>query len=123
MFVTFERTEKKTHFASLNEKDISDNRKFLHTIKPFPSDKIRSRESLILVEKDKTIIYRRRSSLSLKNLEISTYNAADKLHHKFSNHSTLQAIIKYGNHPSIDAIKRHFKHIASSYFSKVGLKT
>lgn len=48
--------KKKTHFASLNEKDISDNRKFWHTIKPFLSDKMRSRESLILVEKDKAII-------------------------------------------------------------------
>ena len=39
------RKEKKEYFARLNEKDIIDNRKFWHTVKPFLSDKVKSRGS------------------------------------------------------------------------------
>ena len=37
--VSLLRKEKKEYFARLNEKDITDNRKFWHTVKPFLSDK------------------------------------------------------------------------------------
>ena len=43
------RKEKKEYFAKVNEKDITDNRKFWHTVKPFLSDKVKSRETIILV--------------------------------------------------------------------------
>ena len=42
------RKEKKEYLAKINEKDISDNRKFWQTVKPFISDKIKSKESIIL---------------------------------------------------------------------------
>ena len=37
------------------EKDITDNRKFWHTVKPFFSENIKSREIIVLIEKGKTI--------------------------------------------------------------------
>ena len=43
------RKEKKEYFAKLNEKDITDNRKFWHTIEPFFSDIVKSRETITLV--------------------------------------------------------------------------
>ena len=41
------------YFANLNEKDITDNRKFWDTVKPFFSEKFKSRESIALIEKGK----------------------------------------------------------------------
>ena len=55
----------------------------------------------------------------VKNLEIAAYNVGDTLHHKLSNHPTLQVIRKYRNHPNIDTIQRHFKYNANFYFRKI----
>ena len=53
IIVSLLRKEKKEYFARLNEKDITDNRKFWHTVKPFLSDKVKSREAIILVDNEK----------------------------------------------------------------------
>ena len=50
--VSLLRKEKEEYFARLNEKDITDNRKFWHTTKPFLSDKVKSREAIILVDNE-----------------------------------------------------------------------
>ena len=50
--VSFLRKEKKEYFAKSNEKDITDNRKFWHTFKPFLSDKVKSRENITLVNNE-----------------------------------------------------------------------
>ena len=42
--VSLLRKEKKGYFANLNEKDIIDNEKFWQTVKPFLSEKLKSRE-------------------------------------------------------------------------------
>ena len=49
------RKEKKEYFPNVNEKDITDNRKFWYTAKSFLSDKIKSRENIILVNNEKII--------------------------------------------------------------------
>ena len=54
-FLRKTKTKKKQYFADLNEKDITDNRKFWRNVKPFFSEKIKSRESIVLIEKGKTI--------------------------------------------------------------------
>ena len=50
--VSLLRKEKKEYFIRLNEKDTTDNRKFWHTVKPFLSDKVKSREAIILVDNE-----------------------------------------------------------------------
>ena len=47
------RKEKKEYFANLSVKNIIDNKKFCHTVKLFLSDKIKSRENVILVSNEK----------------------------------------------------------------------
>ena len=42
--------KKKKYFTNLNEKDVTDNRKFWYIVKPFLLDKIKSRENIILVK-------------------------------------------------------------------------
>ena len=49
------RKEKKKYFANLNEKDITDNKKFWQTIKPFLSEKIKSREKITLIENENLV--------------------------------------------------------------------
>ena len=40
----------KEYFANLSEKEITDNRKFWHTVKPFFfSHKVKSKEAIILI--------------------------------------------------------------------------
>ena len=46
---------KKRYFANLNEKDITENKKFWHTIKPFHSDKTKSREKITLIENENLV--------------------------------------------------------------------
>ena len=50
--VSLLRKKKKEYSARLNEKDITDNRKFWHTVKPFLLDKVKSREAIILVDNE-----------------------------------------------------------------------
>ena len=47
--VSLLRKKKKEYFAKLNDKDITDNRTFWNTGKPFLSDKVKSRETITLV--------------------------------------------------------------------------
>ena len=51
-----EKKKKKQYYANLNGKDINGNRKFWHTVKPFFSKKIKSRESVTLTEKRKQFL-------------------------------------------------------------------
>ena len=53
--VSLLRKEKKEYFANLNEKDIIDNKKFRQTVKPFLSEKLKSREKITLVEKEELV--------------------------------------------------------------------
>ena len=46
------RKEKKKYFANLNEKDITDNKKFWQTIKPFLSEKTKLGEKNTLIENE-----------------------------------------------------------------------
>ena len=46
------RKEKKKYFANLHEKDITNNKKFWQTIKPFLSEKTKSREKITLIENE-----------------------------------------------------------------------
>ena len=101
--VSLLRKEKKEYFAKLYEKDITDNRKFWHTVKPFLSDKVKSRETTTLVNKeniesnenDVAKTFNDFSSNIVKNLKIQEYECEDDLHNRFS-HPALQAPLNIG---------------------------
>ena len=54
--VSLVRNEKKEYFANLNEKNITDNKKFWQAVKPFLSEKNKSREKITLVKENDGII-------------------------------------------------------------------
>ena len=111
--VSLLRKEKKEYFAKLNENDITDNRKFWHTVKPFLSDKVKSRETITLVnneniESNENEVAKTFNDFFLNiinNLKIPEYHREDDLRNRLSSHPALQATLKYRNHPSINNIR------------------
>ena len=103
-------------------KAITDIKNFLHTIKSFYSERVKSKEAIILVNNEvaKTSNY---FFLNVKNLKISECKCGNDLHNRLSSNNALQSIIKYRNHPSIKTIRR-FSQLNSSFcFSPVDKNT
>ena len=105
--VSLQKKEKKEYFAKLNEKDITYNKKFWHTVKPFLSDKVKSRETITLVnneniesnENEVTKSFNNFFSNIVKNIKIRECQCEDDLHNRLSSHRVLQTILKYSNFP------------------------
>ena len=97
------------------------NRKFGHTVKPFLVDKVKSRETITLVnneniETDENEVAKTFNdffSNIVKNLKIPEYQCEDDLHKRLSSHPVLQAILKYRNHPSINNIWNSSQRLSS----------
>ena len=53
--VSLLRKEKKKYFANLNEEDITDNKNFWQTTKPFLSEKTKSRGKITLIENENLV--------------------------------------------------------------------
>ena len=129
--VSLLRKEKKKHFANLNEKDITDNKKFWQTIKHFLSEKTKSREKITLIENKNLVsddaevanCLNNFFSNIVKNLEISKYEVQVDLHLNMNSYTTLKAVFKYKNHPSIIS-SRGFRHQVSNFnFSCINKNT
>ena len=83
------KKEKKQYFANLNEKDITDNRKFWYTVKSFLLDNIKYRENIILVNNERITsdgvevanTLNNFFSNIIKNLKLPEYYVEDKLSH------------------------------------------
>ena len=129
--VSLLRKEKKKHFANLNEKDITDNRKFWQTVEPFLSEKLKPSEKITLVEKEELVsreydvapCFNQFFSNIAKNLDISEYVVEDTLHLNLKNHPTLMAILKYRDHPTIITIKRFRDQTVPFHFLHIDKKT
>ena len=122
--VSLLRKEKKEYFANLNEKDIIDNKKFWQTVKPFLSEKLKSREKITLVEKEELVSsesdvaqrFNQFFSNIVKNLDIPKYVVGDTLHLNLKKHPIFMAILKSRNHPSIITIKHfHYQTVPFHY--------
>ena len=77
------------YFPNLNEKDITDSRKFWYTVKHFLSDKIKFRENIILVNNERITSDEWKGANTLnnffskiiKNFKLPEYYVEDKLSH------------------------------------------
>ena len=107
--VSLLKETKKNCYNGLNEKDVSDNKTFWKTVKPFLSDKIVSKEQILLVENDEIISEDRKIAESpksffsniVKNLKIPGYRPHDNSLSENVSDPILKVILKYRNHPSI----------------------
>ena len=101
--VSLLRKIKNEYFAKLNEKNITDNRKFWQTVKPFLSEKNKSREKITLVKNEEIISDDVEVANTLnnyflnviKNLKIPEKFVTDSLPQSLSRHPTLNAVLKY----------------------------
>ena len=110
--VSLLRKTKMNYYGNLNEKDITDNKKFWKTVKPFLSDKSINSDKIHLNENGELINSKSKTAEVLnefflnivKNLKIPEY---ENLNHNFEKvkDPVLKAILKYKKHPSIIAIK------------------
>ena len=94
--------------SNLDEKNVTDNKTFWKTIKPFLSDKIVSREKITLIEEDEIVesdsntgqILNTFFSNIVSNLKIAEYADCDPISDNI-NDPVIKSIVKYRNHPSI----------------------
>ena len=110
--VSLLRKTKINYYGNLNEKDITDNKKFWKTVKPFLSDKSINSDKIHLNENGELINSKTKTAEVLneffsnivKNLKIPEYENLNCNFQKVKD-PVLKAILKYKNHPSIIAIK------------------
>ena len=124
--VSLLRKAKTNYYGNLNEKDITDNKKFWKTVKPFLSDKSKSSDKIHLSENGELLnnesetaeVLNNFFSNIVKTLKIPEYENLDP---NFENvkDPIFTAILKYKNHPSITAIKEKAKNAKFS-FHEVG---
>ena len=118
-------------FCQSYEKDIIDNKTFWQAVKPFLSEKLKSREKITLAEKEELVSsesdvaqrFNQFFSNIVKNLDIPKYVVGDTLHLNLKNHPILMAVLKYRDHPSIITIKRFRYQTVPFHFSYIDKKT
>ena len=107
--VSLLRKAKKDYFSKLNEKQITDNKRFWKTVKLFLSNKFQSSERIKLTDKNDSLVtdcgkvaeeLNSFFSSIVKNLNIRNYEGCGPLSDNID-HATLKAIVKWRNHPSI----------------------
>ena len=103
------KKSKKDFFSKLNEKQITNNKRFWKTVKPFLSNKVQSSERTNLTDENDSLVtccgkvakeLNSFFSSVVKNLNISSYEGCDSLSDNID-HPTLKAVVKWRNHPSI----------------------
>ena len=122
--VSLLKKTKKDYYNSLNEKDVSDSKTYWKTVKPFLSDKIVSKEQILLGENDEIISEDSKVAESLnyffsnivKNLKTPEYKTDnDSLLENVSD-PIFKVILKYRNHLSIfiigEVCKKQIKQTA-----------
>ena len=88
LFLSLLTKSKKYYFSSLNEKQITDNKRFWKTVKPFLSNKVQSSERINLTDENDSLVadYGKIAtelnsfcSFVVKNLNIPSYDVFDTL--------------------------------------------
>ena len=116
------RKTKTTYYENLDEKNVTDNKKFWKTVKPYLSDKsvkcdkinLNENGELLKSESETAEVFNNFFSNIVKNIKIPEYK---NLNTNIENVKDpfLRAILKYKNHPSIIAIKEKSKNEKFSF--------
>ena len=110
--VSLLRKTKRSYYENLNERNVTDTKNFWKTVKPYLSNKNISNSKITLVENDTILTEDKKVAKELNdffstivmNLGISRPNNFDPLSENIRD-KTIQAIVKYRDHPSIVAIR------------------
>ena len=127
--VSLLRTTQRKYYSSLDEKRISDNKKFRRTVKPFLSDKtlfnakVTLTEDVEIISSENEIAHVLDTFFSniVSNLNLPEYPISNPYYNKVRD-PVLKAILKYKNHPSMKVIERVQKSKDLNNFSNVERK-
>ena len=110
------KREKRKYFNNLNLNDITDNKKFWNTVRPFLSNKGNVHKKITLIEGENIISQDKEVAEKLNNFFENAVKSLDIKENKLlltpvnENEDPIDVIIKkYENHPSILAIKKKVK--------------
>ena len=115
------RKTKRNYYAQLDNKIVTDNRKFWKAVSPLFSEKAFRKESIILKEHGKIITDNKKTAETFNNFfrNIVNLNIDSDLSHITSQTNNadpvFRAIKKYANHPSILKIKRKLSDTGLSF--------
>ena len=106
--VSLLRKTKTQYYSNLDEKNVTDNKAFWKTVKPFLSDKITSKEKITLIEENEIVSNDENTAQVLNtffsdivgSLNIPEYIANDPISDNISD-PIIKLIVKYRKHPSI----------------------
>ena len=106
--VSLLRKSKREYYSNLDIKNITDNKTFWKTIKPFLSNKVTSTQKIILIENYKIVKNENGTARVLDTFfsnilcdpKIPDYNNCNPMAENIQE-PVLKAIVKYRNHPSI----------------------
>ena len=124
--VSLLRQAKKDYLSKLNEKQITDIKRFWKTIKLL-SNKVQSSERINLTDKNDSVVtdcgkvaeeLKSFFSSVVKNLNIPNYEGCDPLSDNID-HATLKTIAKWRNHPSIFTINSEHENTPKFSFNFV----
>ena len=126
--VSLLRKSKKDYFANLNEKNITDKKRFWKTVKPFLSKEIHLLERINVTEEENNSLLTNCEEVvkeltnffanAVKKLNIPKHENWDSLAENIDD-TTLKAMAKWRNHPSILAIASEYKNRANFSFNFV----
>ena len=106
--VSLLRKTKTQYYSNLDEKNVTDNKAFWKTVKPFLSDKITSKEKITLIEENEIVSNDENTAQVLNtffsnivsSLNIPEYDTSDPISDNISD-PIIKLIVKYRKHPSI----------------------
>ena len=121
------KKERKKFYTKLNTKNVTDNKLFWRTVKPFLSDKTPTNSNITLINGDEIVSEDKTVSEKLNNF---FNNAVDDLgitESNFVNYTNgildpvERAIKKFEDHPSIKTIENSLFHINKFEFSEISM--
>ena len=120
------KKERKNYYNSLDIKNITDNKQFWKTIKPFLSEKIKTTSKIKLKDQDKIIsnddkVAEEFSTFlenAVKSLNIKPRNLSLEDTTNLSNPVEI-AIKKFQNHPSVQVIRQNINLNQEFFFKQV----
>ena len=120
------RKEKRNYYNNLDISLITDNKKFWKTVKPFFSDKLQSKNKIVLIEGE-TIISNDVEVAETMNDFFVTVTDSLGINENSNNENVTEgitdpvekAVHKFSNHPSILKIKGHYQNAGPFFFQKV----
>ena len=116
--VSLLRKTKRNYFKNVKIQDITDNKKFWKTIRPYFSDKGYNQTKITIVEKDSIITDEKKVAILMSNYFINITKNLDLKPSTIPNTSGIDEITKYfDDHISVCKIKEAYSKIQREDFS------